>query len=159
MRTSAFCWTWNCTPPWQTLSYFTRILEPQIFDVEKTTIFLHKRKKALSALPEMGEYIYLADHHILGERDTTEKIQLLWNSFIHRYICIKKWKVWVRSLGEYTVLQNQVLFCKCEQLIWNSFCKPGLYDKMFSLCSPEVAFCVNFFLGIKFVAIYVLFHW
>ena len=40
--------------------------------------------------------------------------------------------------------KSSIVLGKFEQLVWNSVFKPGLYDRMFSICSPEIAFCVTF---------------
>ena len=40
--------------------------------------------------------------------------------------------------------KSSIVLGKFEQLMWNSVFNPGLYDRMFSFSSPDIAFGVNF---------------
>ena len=61
------------------------------------------------------------------------------------YIRVKKLEGWVKKSGRiHSFAKSSTVLGKFEQLIWNSVFKPGLYDRMFSFCSPEVAFGNNF---------------
>ena len=75
------------------------------------------------------------------------------------YIRVKKLEGWGKKSGRtHSFAKSSIVLGKFEQLIWNSVFKPGLYDRMFSFCSTEVAFCDNFsLLCAKFVATYALF--
>ena len=49
-----------------------------------------------------------------------------------------------KSRKTHSYAKSSFVLGKFEQLILSSAFRPGLYDRMYSFCSPEVAFCVNF---------------
>ena len=60
------------------------------------------------------------------------------------YPC-KNLEGWGKKSGRvHSFAKSSISLGKFEQLIGNSVLKPGLYDRMFSFCSPEVAFCLDF---------------
>ena len=60
------------------------------------------------------------------------------------YIRVKKLEGWGKKFGRtFSFAKSSIVLGKFEQLILNSVFKPGLQDRMFSFCSPEVAFGIN----------------
>ena len=61
------------------------------------------------------------------------------------YIRVRKLEGWGKKSERIdSFAKSSIVLCKFDQLIWNSVFKPGLYDRMFSFCSTEVAFCDKF---------------
>ena len=66
-------------------------------------------------------------------------------SRIWRIYPCKNLEDWGKKSGRiHSFPKSSIVLGEFEKLILNSFFKPGLYDRMFSFCSPEVAFCVDF---------------
>ena len=61
------------------------------------------------------------------------------------YLC-KNLEGWGKKSGRvHSFAKSSISLGKFEQLVGNSVLKPGLYDRMFSFCSPEVAYGVIIF--------------
>ena len=57
------------------------------------------------------------------------------------YIRVRNLDGWgKKSVRTHSFAKSSIVLGKFEQLISNSVFKPGLYDRMFSVCSPEIAF-------------------
>ena len=76
------------------------------------------------------------------------------------YIRVKNLDDWgKKSVRTHNFAKSSIVLGKFEQLISNSVFKPGLYDRMFSFCSPEKAFMLILFLQLLNLLRFTHFSW
>ena len=91
-------------------------------------------------------FLFHVQHRLCSVSSTTKSVSRVAKCHGYGgYIRVKKLEGWgKKSGGTRSLAKSSVVLGKFEQLIWKSVFKPLLYGRVFSFCSPEIDFCVNF---------------